>query len=47
MYRNITEKEKKLLEKLIEKASDKFSKAVPENLIVRNLDDGQMGSLKF
>ena len=47
MYRNITEKEKKLLEKLIEKASDRFSKAVPEKLLVRNLDDGQMGSLKF
>lgn len=47
MYRNITEKENKLLEKLIEKASGKFRKAVPENLLVRDLDDGQMGSLKF
>lgn len=47
MYRNISEKEKKLLNKLIKNANVKFTKAVPENLLVRNLDDGQMGSLKF
>lgn len=47
MYRNISEKEKKLLEKLVEKASDKFTKEISENLLVQNLDDGQMGSLKF
>lgn len=47
MYRNISEKEKTLLKKLIQNTKEEFKFIIPENLLVKDLQDGQMGSIKF